>query len=240
MPLTPTRVLLHPPKRYALSFDGENDYVEVSGFDFSQLQNGFTFVMLLKTELLTADIISHVSSPKGYFSIRFLAAFRRLEFATRDTVNNELFGLNSGDGTVDIERYVWAALTWDTIKASWWINGVLTNSANDTRTSKGMDYSGIYIGRKLYTMYYLGQLALLQVYNRALTDSEIQHNYLNPMSPITDGLVLWLKIEEGSGTTVHDYSGYGNHGTIHGASWFEVSKSPVRLLSPTRVLAPVR
>jgi len=33
------------------------------------------------------------------------------------------------------------------------------------------------------------------------------------------GLVLWLKFNEGSGSTAYDSSFYNNHGTIHGATW---------------------
>ena len=36
---------------------------------------------------------------------------------------------------------------------------------------------------------------------------------------ILDGCVLHLPMDEGFGDTVHDRSGYGNHGTIYGASW---------------------
>ena len=34
-----------------------------------------------------------------------------------------------------------------------------------------------------------------------------------------DGLVVWFRFIEGVGTTLRDFSGYGNHGTIYGARW---------------------
>jgi len=37
-------------------------------------------------------------------------------------------------------------------------------------------------------------------------------------------LVLWLPFKEGSGTTVGDLSGYGNNGTIYGATWQMINK----------------
>ncbi len=39
--------------------------------------------------------------------------------------------------------------------------------------------------------------------------------------PLLRGLVLWLRMNEGSGTTVYDASGNGNNGTIFGATWTE-------------------
>jgi hypothetical protein len=34
-----------------------------------------------------------------------------------------------------------------------------------------------------------------------------------------EGLVGYWSFDEGSGDTVHDYSGHGNHGTVYGANW---------------------
>jgi hypothetical protein len=36
---------------------------------------------------------------------------------------------------------------------------------------------------------------------------------------LTDGLVAYWSFNEGSGSTVYDYSGNSNHGTIYGATW---------------------
>ena len=36
---------------------------------------------------------------------------------------------------------------------------------------------------------------------------------------IQDGLILWLRMNEGEGSIVYDNSGHGNYGTIYGATW---------------------
>ncbi|MBW2675409.1 MAG: LamG domain-containing protein [Deltaproteobacteria bacterium] len=66
---------------------------------------------------------------------------------------------------------------------------------------------------------FAGVISQVLIYNRALSDNEIQQIYQNPQSPVTNGLVLWLNFDEGSGTTAHDKSGNGNDGTIYGATW---------------------
>lgn len=43
------------------------------------------------------------------------------------------------------------------------------------------------------------------------------------MNPIDSNTVLYLPLNEGSGTTAYDYSGSGNNGTISGASYVKVS-----------------
>jgi len=63
---------------------------------------------------------------------------------------------------------------------------------------------------------------------RTMTLSEVRHNLLNYHNPVRDGLVLWLPMEEGEGTTVHDVSGHGNDGTIHGATWTRVKMWELR------------
>jgi len=80
------------------------------------------------------------------------------------------------------------------------------------------------------------------LYSRPLTDEEILWNYNNPDNPVRRGLVLWLhwdSIDPAKGVW-YDKSGYGNHGKIYGATLVKIVKSPRRVLTPARVLAPVR
>ena len=63
------------------------------------------------------------------------------------------------------------------------------------------------------------EVMLVLAYNNVLSDSEIQYDYLNPMNPITDDLVLWLNFHNVQDNIVPDLSGNGNDGTVYGASW---------------------
>ncbi len=74
-------------------------------------------------------------------------------------------------------------------------------------------------GKRENTNYFNGYIKHAYIYNRALTDSEIQWNYQNPDNPVRNGLVLWLPFNEKMGSTAFDRSGYGNHGTIYNAKW---------------------
>lgn len=66
-----------------------------------------------------------------------------------------------------------------------------------------------------------GMLSDIRVYNRALSQTEIQQ-VLQRTEAITEGLVLHWKLDEGEGGVAHDSSGLENHGEIQGASWVEV------------------
>ena len=75
------------------------------------------------------------------------------------------------------------------------------------------------------TQYFYGLIALPLLYSRPLSQAEIQHNIHNPLSPIRDGLVLFLPMIEGVGTSVKDFSGFGNNGTLYGGvGWVELAK----------------
>jgi hypothetical protein len=63
---------------------------------------------------------------------------------------------------------------------------------------------------------------------RTLTSDEINRIYQYG-EVITDDLVFCLDFTEGEGSIAYDKSGYGNNGTIYGASW--VVKKALRVLS---------
>jgi len=69
-------------------------------------------------------------------------------------------------------------------------------------------------------------IAFIRIYSRALSRSEILHNYRNPNNPIRDGLVLWLDARNVIGNTWYDLSGYGNNGTIYGATQVSLFNPP--------------
>ena len=65
-----------------------------------------------------------------------------------------------------------------------------------------------------------GYLKDVRIYNRALTETEISALYrLGLNKSLSDGLVLDMPLNEGSGSTVYDRSKNGNNGAISGATW---------------------
>ena len=224
----PARTLLHPPKRYCLYFDGEDDYVEVA--DDPSLRWGYDpFTIELWVNLPEKNnhqgILRKHTLTQGYFNIFFNYVYRQFQVETRSSDTNELIGCYS----FLVEWGTWnqAVFVREDPYLTWFTNGGNPRTFEDTRSGREFNYAEIILGFERDT-WMLGSFAILRIYNRALSDSEIQHNYLNPMNPILDGLVLWLSLEEGSGTTAHDESGNGNDGTIHGARWIEVTRLPAR------------
>ena len=113
---------------------------------------------------------------------------------------------------------------------------VIGANANDTDTS--------FASPSGFVMCYI---PIVRIYSRALSAEEVSQNYVNSLSPVRNGLVLWLQAHpdnvkdvDGDGVLEWvDLSGYGNHGKIYGATLVEVVKSPARVLSPARVVPTV-
>ncbi|RLE42308.1 hypothetical protein DRJ16_05020 [Candidatus Woesearchaeota archaeon] len=240
MPLSATRVLLHPPKRYVLSFDGENDYIEVADDPSLRLESFTLMAWFYRTREGYYERIIARDDPGFTNYILQVIADGRVQIGFHTEEGENIF--TNSFSTIPLNTWACLAGTWDNDSKiqSVYVNGNLDRSLEKPGKSPNIRVGPpTRIGR--YGDFYgAGLVAFALIYNRALSATEIRHNYLNPMSPVTDGLVLWLKMEEGSGTTVHDYSGYGNDGTIYGATWKEITHDPVRTLSPVRVLSNVR
>jgi len=58
-----------------------------------------------------------------------------------------------------------------------------------------------------------------QIWNRALNAQEITENYDAITAPPASGLVLYWRLEEGTGNIAYDLSGKRNHGYITNGIW---------------------
>ena len=70
-----------------------------------------------------------------------------------------------------------ATLTVSPTEANWYINGLLQNTRTSSHSSS--TFSNLYIGSDSGTVgrYYNGRISNVQIYNRALSATEIVQNY---------------------------------------------------------------
>jgi len=202
-----------------LSFDGENDYVEVA--DSPTLRdwpNGITVICWAKSSTWNWNTWGMLVSKRNSFVLH--------PWKDSNDISFYVYGVDSGwkgaRASADVDLTDWNMWfgTYDesVITVGW--NGEIKKTMSFTEEIAS-DTGIITIGRddEPYTeRFFDGLIALIQIYNRALTNSEIRHNYLNPMNPILDGLVLWLNFHNIQDNVVPDLSDHGNDGTIHGAS----------------------
>lgn len=82
--------------------------------------------------------------------------------------------------------------------------------------------------------YFHGQLAEVRVWKTPRSEAEIQRAMNQRLSGKEPGLVVYLPLDDGTGTTAHDLSPSGLHGTVNGANWV---KAPVEQTSRPAVSA---
>ncbi|MEM2130050.1 MAG: LamG-like jellyroll fold domain-containing protein [Candidatus Bathyarchaeia archaeon] len=190
----------------ALSFDGADDYARIVTFDWEELfPNGFSIALYahpLTYNIMQNHVLSNVelkpgANPNAYIKLYYNGADKRFEFSMRDTISGEgIWPFPPINSAPDLRWYhiVWS---WDRQKHLIYQDGQLIRLATDTRTNKGIAYLGCDLGRGVHPPYY-GNLIIdeMCVYDRASV--EVESNVISKGLPPTDGLVLWLPLDEGS------------------------------------------
>lgn len=128
----------------------------------------------------------------------------------------------------DRKWFHWA-VTYD--KASgiinWYCDGKVVSSRNCGTNKKvsivnpdnELSVNNWYLGRG-DTWFWTGKLSEVRIWNRALSAEELNSaNHAYYVDPATaDGLACYWKFNEGTGGTVLDHSGYGNHAQVDSES----------------------
>jgi len=240
MPLSPSRVQRIPPQ--ALYFDGVDDYVSIPHSSSLYFDSDFTVMVafMVPVPQMWAGI---VDKGRNYLSDWWLL--------TGKETCTVLWGIGFTDNT-SLEQWLPAPNCSEWIVLAFGVEGnnmfYSVNGGNKVYTSFGKTRKvGTYpltIGARTpgntFARVYVAWLVAYK--GRALSRDEILWNFNYPDNPIRNGLVLWLhwdSIDPVAGIW-YDKSGFGNHGTIYGATLVKIVKPSRRVLTPSRVLAPRR
>jgi hypothetical protein len=219
----------------SLKFDGSNDYINIGNPSSVNFGNGdFTIEMWMtrntnattNLRVLGKGAESDVAGSAGY-------AF----FGSDGGIN---FGVNPGAARTIISAATYSLGEWfhvvgvvqrgSTMRT--YKNGVLVSSAAAPTGSVSNASINLNIGRSTESasLYWPGNIAIVRMYNKALSVNEVLQNYeaqktrfINYIA--TNGLVLNLDAGNpysyaGSGTTWYDVSGGGYNATIVNAPTF--------------------
>lgn len=132
--------------------------------------------------------------------------------------------------SLDPRRWYHVILFYEKDSVDVFLNGSKVYS-NDFGTGQDLNTDSsydLYIGKR-YNGFdrFKGKLDEIKIYNRRLTETEIEHNFNFPYSPVQDGLVLWYKFGEGTGNLVSDSSPEDNSGNLNGNySWYSLDSPP--------------
>ncbi|MGB3534016.1 MAG: LamG domain-containing protein [Microcoleaceae cyanobacterium] len=218
---------------YALLFDGVDDYIQIEKDNtINQIGSGdFTFSAMIyaleSEQRLHPQIMSNRANEQNGFLFGFHARWRgspnKIPFIQYNQTNwidypNPLNLLNN-QWHQFVARKQGNNLTY-------FADGDMIASFTRSRLENYSIASpqalliGLDKGNPSAT-YFKGKIDNISIWNRALSDDEIQSDLLYSIQGNELGLLSYWAFDEGAGKTVWDYSGNGNNGTIFGAIWTE-------------------
>jgi hypothetical protein len=140
-----------------------------------------------------------------------------------DGVNRSKLDFSMYEGNLYLITFMFSSTN-----MTFYLNKSRASASIDNPPKGAVGYS-LYLGRSSENSYAKHYNHGVYGYNRLLSDSEVYQIYDDPLNPPRDGLMLWYPLNECEGDTVHDWSGYGNHGVRYGAEW--VIKKANRVVS---------
>ena len=223
----------HDNGNYSLSFDGEDDFVLIPGFDGEY--TNFSF--------MTNAYIEEINNYQ-----HMLFYFGSSEGGENNYTRNVDLGIDNVNfnppqlrvnlnydygkvGTQDFNTFGWINISGvfdgSNQLLSLYLNGELigtTNTSaneiilniNDFHNTIGAGWSD---SNQETTNYFNGKLSSLAFWDIAITESEINENILNQSINNEQNLIVDYRFNTSYGSTLYDHSGNQNHGTIYGAEW---------------------
>jgi len=214
-------------ENYSLSFDGVDDYVNC-GTNIDLSNKSFSLSAWVKkgfNDFTGAAIVMSTGNGTSNNGLYF-------GFFTNNTPDDYLFfnfyqaegSILHSESPVNINNdnewhYIVATYNYSTNERQIFLDGTLVGSDSSSPfESSGTEFS---IGITSWNLVddFNGNIKNPIVWNKALSFEEVQEHIICSPPQDEEGIVGYWNFNEGSGDTVYDISGNGNHGVINGATY---------------------
>jgi len=217
---------------FSMSFDGLDDYINVpTSNSIDDLSNELS----ISAWIYPTNYSSNGSHPRIIHRTEQYGGTSERWFLTwcpnTNGWNAELqFGIGDGGdvggltttSSIPLNEWSYVSVSFNNGSVSLLVNGQTEFQGISPYSSvehvQGVD---VRIASALNNSYFPGKINYLELWNKALTQEEIQSYMSCPPTGQEDGLVGYWDFNEGSGNTVYDLSGNENHGVIYGAEFSE-------------------
>lgn len=217
---------------YSLSFDGSNDYVQLAGNPVNTSTSNLTIGFRFKTTQTSNGTLYFETTIMGRgIWIRMEPSSNRIRAYSGSSGNSNIITTSSPYNDGVWRQFVYTASNGNLTKIYIDGNKVAENAGSfNTGTTSGPGILGR-MGQPGYGSpydHFNGNYDEFMVWNRALTDNEISAFAANSPTGNENGLVTYLKFDEGTGSVAYDLSG-PNNGTLNGVSWVNQSLAEVTI-----------
>ncbi|MFA7171214.1 MAG: DUF2341 domain-containing protein [Candidatus Paceibacterota bacterium] len=204
----------------ALSFDGVDDYVDCGNDESLNITDEITISTWVKT-----------SQSKNYQRISDkLDVWQFYTYTTTGNLGSALYTSSGNYGDKDSGKFIadgiWhnVILVYNGSYIRFYVDGIKTPNEFSQTGTLNINTNDVYIGnRGTLDRGFQGSIDDVRIYNRALSEDEIEQLYLEGEATglyDNSGLVGSWHFSEGAGTTAYDTSGSANHGTLtNGPTW---------------------
>jgi hypothetical protein len=208
----------------ALSFDGTSSVITVNDSALLDLTNGMTLEAWVKPSSFTGwRTILYKENPGAGMAWSLYASDSNAPPAIYSATSGNPWRHVTGVAMLTLNAWAHVAGTYNGSMLKIYVNGVMVRSVaavGDMITTEGPLRIG---GHSISSQFFKGLIDEIRIYNRALSQSEIQADMNAPVigtvAPPTTGPIAAFDFEEGSGEMVSDSSGTGNTGFISSATW---------------------
>lgn len=217
---------------YSLSFDGSNDYVQLTGNPVNTNTSNLTIGFRFKTTQTSNGTLYFETTIMGRgIWIRMEPSSNRIRAYSGSSGNSNIITTSSPYNDGVWRQFVYTVSNGNLTKI--YIDGIKVAENAGSFNIGATSGPGI-LGRMGQPGYgspydhFNGNYDEFMVWNRALTDNEISAFAANSPTGNENGLVTYLKFDEGTGSVAYDLSG-PNNGTLNGVSWVNQSSAEVTI-----------
>jgi hypothetical protein len=216
-----------------LQFDGVNDYGTITNTSALQITGDQTleFVVYPRRNDRRQNWYDKAYGGEGTITYEIGGALSYY-YGTAGSNTTPYQGFSSaGSPLATLNKWYHVVLVRDlsspTKTLKWYVNGILNNSGSANYAAATAGSANITIGNG-YTTYFGGDIQIVRIYNKALTQAEVLRNYYR--SPIvTDGLVFALSPSnilsyDRVGTTANSLVGTGTATLVNGVGLQNINK----------------
>ena len=184
----------------ALSFDGIDDYVELSNAESLSINNQMTITAwVYPTDRSGGRIYVMKGTNPGTYNYQFGQYDRKLYFGTGDNDGEYVMSNN----TIKIDEWQHVAVVVDGVDVKFFYNGSLKNSRQLDEAVSSVS-GNLFFGSELGNNYFFeGSLDQVEIYSKVFTDQEILDKYNNESSLIITPKMRW-RFDDASGTSAKE------------------------------------